>query len=233
MGTVYAVGVGPGSQDYVTDIVRKIIQNSDVIAGYKYTLKTIEEFLSDKEVYEITMHSQEEVYQKIKTELGNKTLVVPFTGDVNFSESEVVDRLIEIFDKVCVIPGVSSIQVAAAKARIPLDKAKIITMHITTSIEEKKLELQKALLDGSSVILVPRPWPKNPEKNFMPSEIAVYLKKNGFDTSKIKVHVFESLTNSNESAFVGMVSELEGKVFSDLTVMVFNQTNLESYASFA
>ena len=89
MGTVYAVGVGPGSQDYVTDIVRKIIQNSDVIAGYKYTLKTIGEFISDKEVYEITMHSQEEVYQKIKTKLGNKTLMVPFTGDVNFSESEV------------------------------------------------------------------------------------------------------------------------------------------------
>jgi len=158
---------------------------------------------------------------------------VPFTGDVNFSESEVVDRLIEIFGEVCVIPGVSSIQVAAAKARIPLDKAKIITMHITTSIEEKKLELQKALLDGLSVILVPRPWPKNPEKNFMPSEIAIYLKKNGFNTSKIKVHVFESLTNSNESSFVSMVNELEGKVFSDLTVMVFNQTNLESYASFA
>ena len=67
----------------------------------------------------------------------------------------------------------------------------------------------------------------------MPSEIAVYLKKNGFDTSKIKVHVFESLTNSNESSFISMVNELEGRVFSDLTVMVFNQTNLESYASFA
>ena len=66
----------------------------------------------------------------------------------------------------------------------------------------------------------------------MPSEIAVYLKKNGFNTSKIKVYVFESLTNSNESSFVGMVNELEGKTFSDLTVMVFNQTNLESYASF-
>src|SRR3989338_8048490 len=179
------------------------------------------------------MQSQEEVYQKIKTKLGNKTLVIPFTGDVNFSESEVVDRLIEVFDKVCVVPGISSIQVAAAKARIPLDKAKIITMHVTTSIEAKKLELQKALLDGSSVILVPRPWPKNSEKNFMPSEIAVYLKKNGFNTSKIKVHVFESLTNSNESSFVGMVNELEEKTFSDLTVMVFNQTNLESYASFA
>jgi cobalt-precorrin-7 (C5)-methyltransferase len=233
MGMVYAVGVGPGSQDYVTSVVRKIIQNSDVIAGYKYTLKTIESLLSNKEVYEITIGSQEEVYQKIKTKLGNKTLVVPFTGDVSFSESEVVDRLIEIFGEVQIIPGISSIQVAAAKARVPLDKTKIITMHVTTSIEDKKLELQKALLDGFNVIVVPRPWPKDPERNFMPSEIAVYLRKNGFKTSKIKIHVFESLTNPNESSFVGTVNELEGKVFSDLTVMVFNQTGLESYASFA
>ncbi len=233
MSTVYAVGVGPGSQEYITDIVKKIIQDSDVIAGYKYTLKTIESLLSNKEVYEITMSSQEDVYQKIKTKLGNRTLVVPFTGDVSFSESEVVDRLIEIFGKVQVIPGISSIQVAAAKAKVPLDKAKIITMHVTTSIEDKKLELQKALLDGFSVIVVPRPWPKNPEKNFMPSEIAVYLRKNGFNTSKIRIHVFESLTNHGESSFVGTVNELEGKMFSDLTVMVFNQTKLESYASFA
>ena len=233
MGTVYAVGVGPGSQDWVTDIVRKTIQNSDIVIGYKYTLKTIEGLLSDKEVYEITMGSQEEVYQRIKSKLGNKVLVIPFTGDVNFSESEVVDRLIEVFDNVQIIPGISSIQVAAAKAKVPLDKARIITMHVTTSIEEKKLELQKALLDGFSVILVPRPWPENPTKNFMPSEIAVYLRKNGFNTSKIKVHVFESLTNPSEFSFVGTTNELEGKVFSDLVVMVFNQIKLESYASFS
>ena len=59
--------------------------------------------------------NQEEVYQKISKELDDRVLVVPFTGDVNFSESEVVDRLIEIFGDVEIIPGVSSIQVAASK----------------------------------------------------------------------------------------------------------------------
>ncbi|HXW03106.1 MAG TPA: cobalt-precorrin-7 (C(5))-methyltransferase, partial [Nitrosarchaeum sp.] len=102
----------------------------------------------------------------------------------------------------------------------------------TTSIEEKKLELQKALIDGYDVILVPRPWPSFPEKHFMPSEIARYLKKNGFETSKIRVFVFESLTTENESLFEGVVSELEGKEFSDLSVMVFKQSKLESYAEF-
>jgi precorrin-6y C5,15-methyltransferase (decarboxylating) CbiE subunit len=232
VGEVYAIGVGPGSPRYITDVVKELILYSDIVVGYKYTLKTIERLLVNKEVYEITMQTQEGVYQKIAKTLGEKTLVVPFTGDVNFSESEVVDRLIEIFGNVQLIPGISSIQVAAAKARVPLDKSKVITMHITTSIEEKKIELEKALLDGCSVVLVPRPWPKDPSKNFMQSEIAFYLKDHGFDTSKIKVHVFEFLTTEKETSFVGTVKDLEGKQFSDLSVMVFDQTNLESYINF-
>ena len=232
MGTVYAVGVGPGSPNYVTEIVKKIILDSDFVVGYKYTLNTISDLIQNKEVYEITMDNQEKIYQKINQELGDRVLVVPFTGDVNFSESEVVDRLIEIFGDVEIIPGISSIQVAASKAKTPLDKSKTITMHITTSIEDKKIEVQKALIDGYNVILVPRPWPKDPEKHFMPSEIAKYLKRNGFDTSKMKVQVFEALTTENETCFDGMVNQLEGKEFSDLSVMVFNQATLESYINF-
>ena len=232
MGKVFAVGVGPGKSDNLTEDVKKIILGSDIILGYKYTLNTISDLIQDKQVYEITMENQEGVYQKISKELGDSVLVVPFTGDVNFSESEVVDRLIEIFGDVEIIPGVSSIQVAASKANVPIDKSRVITMHVTTSIEEKKLELQKAIVDGFNIILIPRPWPADPEKHFMPSEIAKYLKENGFDTSKMKVCVFEALTTENETSFEGVVKELEGKVFSDLSVMVISQTKPESYINF-
>ena len=231
MNKVYAVGVGPGSPDYVTGIIKDVVSKCDVVIGYGYTLKTIEGLLDGKQIIEVNMKDQEDAYQKIAGE-ENHTILVPFTGDVNFSESEVVDRLIEIFDEVEIIPGISSTQVAASMAKVPTDKSKVITMHISTSIEEKKLELQKALIDGYSVSLVPRPWPKVPEKHFMPSEIAVYLKKNGFDTSKMIVHVFEAVTTEMESKFEGVVSDLEGKEFSDLCVMVFNQATLESYVNF-
>ena len=232
MGTIYAIGVGPGSPKYVTEIAREIIQNCDVVIGYKYTLKTIEHLLKGKEVHEVTMNNQEESYQEILSVLGNRSLVIPFTGDVNFSESEVVDRLIEVFGKIEIISGISSIQVAASKARVPLDKSKVITMHVTSSIEEKKLDLQKALIDGYNVILVPRPWPKQPDKHFMPSEIALYLKKNNFRTEDMKVHVFEALTTENETCFIGSVKDLEGKEFSDLSVMVFDQNKLDSYMNY-
>ena len=232
MGKVFAVGVGPGSKNYVTETVRKTVESADVVVGYKYTLEAISDLIKDKKIHVITMADQEQTYQNVKKELGNGSLVVPFTGDVNFSESEVVDRLVEIFGDVELVPGISSIQVAASKARVPLDKSKVITMHVTTSIEEKKLDLQKAIIDDQNVVLIPRPWPKDPQKHFMPSEIAFYLKKNNFDTSNIPVHVFESLTNGKEQTFSGFVSELEGKEFSDLSVMVISQTKPESYINF-
>ena len=231
LNKVYAVGVGPGSPSFVPNVIKDVISKCDVVIGYGYTLKTIEGFLNGQQKIEVTMKNQEDAYQKIAAE-DNHTILIPFTGDVNFSESEVVDRLIEVFDEVEVIPGISSIQVAASKARIPIDKSKVITMHVSTSIEEKKLELQKALIDGFSVILVPRPWPNIPEKHFMPSEIAKYLKSAGFETSRMKVYVFEAVTTENETAFEGMVNELEDKEFSDLSVMVFDQAELESYVNF-
>ena len=232
MGKVFAVGVGPGSPNYVTETVRKIIVDADIVVGYKYTLNVIADLIKGKKTYVITMMDQEKIYQYVKKELGDGVLVIPFTGDVNFSESEVVDRLVEIFGDVELVPGISSIQVAASKAQVPLDKSKVITMHVTTPIEEKKLELQKAVIDGQSVILIPRPWPNDPQKHFMPSEVAFYLKKNGFDTPKIPVHVFESLTNGKEQTFTGSVQDLEGKEFSDLSVMVISQTKPESYINF-
>jgi len=231
LNKVYAVGVGPGSPSFVPNVIQDVISKCDVVIGYGYTLKTIESFLNGQQKIEVTMKNQEDAYQRIAAE-DNHTILVPFTGDVNFSESEVVDRLIEVFDEVEIIPGISSVQVAAAKARVPIDKSKVITMHVTTPIEEKKLDLQKALIDGFSVILVPRPWPKIPEKHFMPSEIAKYLKNNGFKTTRMKVHVFEAVTTENETAFEGVVSELEGKEFSDLSIMVFDQAELESYINF-
>ena len=165
----------------------------------------------------------------------NDICTVPFTGDVNFSESEVVDRLLHLFgdENVQIIPGISSIQIAAAKSRVPLDKSNIITFHVTGDIEEKKIEMVKSIVDKKSVILVPRPWPSDPSKNFMPSEISLFIKERGLDTSKIDVWVFENLTNDEkETTFTGKMSSLENKNFSDLSVMVIDQNKRQTYLEF-
>ena len=55
MNKVYAVGVGPGSPDFVTDVIKDVVSKCDVVIGYGYTLKTIEGFLDGKQVIEVTM----------------------------------------------------------------------------------------------------------------------------------------------------------------------------------
>lgn len=236
-GRVYAVGVGPGSPRYLTAIAEEIIRGCDIVVGYEYTLRTIRHLLGPgKTVHTVTMSSQEGVLQSVAAELRagaeEKTVVVPFTGDASFSESEVVDRLAEIFGGVQIIPGISSVQVAAAMAGVPLDKSRVITMHVTPPIEGKKEEMRQALASGLSVVLIPRPWPKRPDKHFMPSEVAAHLREHGFDTGAMRVSVFESLTTEQQARFDGTVSELEGREFSDLCVVVFNQSEPDSYMNY-
>jgi cobalt-precorrin-7 (C5)-methyltransferase len=232
---LYVVGVGPGSPLYLTDIAKEAIRKCHYIMGYKYTLKTIETIIdkSRQKVSEITLWNQEVVYLDIYKKMkNNEYCAVPFTGDASFSESEVVDRLLEIFgdDNVEILPGISSIQVAAAKTKVPLDKAHIATFHVTGDIEKKKKELIHAVNEGKSVILLPRPWSGDLTKRFMESDVAMFLKKNGIKTSALNTFVFEYLTNKEkETAFKGKVSELEGQEFSDLSVMVIDQTKRQTY----
>src|SRR6185437_16492383 len=233
-GKLFVVGVGPGSSEYLTDIVKYKITKSRYIAGYSHTLSIIRHLLDPtwQRISEVTIDSQDDIYKNIFDRMEtNEYCTVPFTGDVNFSESEVIDRLLEIFgeDNVEMIPGISSIQVASSKSMIPLDKATIITFHVTGDIEEKKLDLVKAVVDKKSIILVPRPWPSNPSKNFMPSEISLFLKENEIDTSKINVWIFENLTNEEkETVFRGKMDLVENKKFSDLSVMVIDQNTRQT-----
>jgi cobalt-precorrin-7 (C5)-methyltransferase len=223
----------------LTDAAKYAITKSRYVIGYKYSLAIIKGVIdkNKQQVFEITMQNQETVYNDVYNKMVHDDYcTVTFTGDVNFSESEVVDRLLEIFgdDNVEIIPGISSIQIAAAKSKVPLDKACVITFHVSGDIEAKKMELIDAVVNGKSVILLPRPWPKDPKKNFMQSDIAIFLRENGVDTSSIKVCVFEHLTqDGKETVFKGKISNLEGKYFDPLSVMVIDQVQRQTYLQFA
>lgn len=236
---LYVVGVGPGSAKYLTDYSKEVIKKSHFIIGYKYTISTISHLIDNSscQIFEVTMKNQEEIYLNVFNNLmkDGEICSVPFTGDVNFSESEVVDRLLDLFgdENVEVIPGISSIQLASARSMVPLDKSTVITFHVTGDIEEKKLDLIKSVVDQKNVILLPRPWPSVPSKNFMPSDISLFIKEKGVDTSKIDVWIFENLTNNKkETIYKGKLNSIENKEFSDLSVMVIDQNKRQTYLEF-
>lgn len=234
---LFLVGVGPGSHNYLTDIVKQVIIKSSYIIGYHYTLSTIRHLLDTKNqnIIEVTMLSQDQIYQQVYDQMKNdEYCTIPFTGDVNFSESEVVDRLLQIFGdtNVEIIPGISSIQVAASKTKIPLDKSAILTFHVTKKIDREKKDLVNAIRSKKSVIMLPRPWNGNKEKQFMESDIAYFLRANGIETTDLKAWVFEFLTRENEKIFTGKVSDLEDRSFDPLSVMVIDQAERGSYMDF-
>ena len=236
-GKLFVVGVGPGSSEYLTDIAKYKIIKSRYIAGYSHTLSIIKHLFDPtwQRISEVTMDSQDDIYKNIFDQMEtDEYCTVPFTGDVNFSESEVIDRLLEIFgeDNVEMIPGISSIQVAASRSKVPLDKAAIFTFHITEDIEGRKEELLNAVRNKRSVILLPRPWPKNRERQFMESDIALFLRNNMLQTDNLDVWVFEFLTKGNERIFRGKVSELEERQFDPLSVMVIDQVKRRTYLEF-
>ena len=234
---LFVVGVGPGSPKYLTYAAREAVAQSHYIVGYRYTLSTIEDIIdkSRQQVFQVTIETQEDIYQNIYAKMKDgECCTIPFTGDVNFSESEVVDRLLEIFGScnVEMIPGISSIQSQPARAHVPTDHAFIVTFHVTDDIEQKKQEMLQAVRQRLSVIILPRPWPRDRSRHFMQSEIAKFLRKSGIDTTNLKVWVFEHLTTEKETMFKGIIADLEGKEFSDLSVMVIDQIMRKTYLDF-
>ena len=217
MGKVYVVGVGPGSPEYVTDKAKQVIAKSDIVIGYKHSLDVIRSLLDGKDVRQITLKTQEEVYGDVSKNLNGKTCSVTFTGDPDFSESEIVDRLIQIFGDVEIVPGISSIQVAASKSKIPIDKSALITFHITGTIEREKAILLEAIKNDRNVIMLPRPWA------FMPADVVEFLKQNGIDLKKFNVDIYEFLTLSNERVTKSSMSEIPKREYSDLCVMVIHK----------
>jgi len=84
MNKVFAVGVGPGSPKYVTDIVKDAISQCDVVIGYGYTIKTIEEYVKGKKILEVTMQNQEEAYQEIAKELKDVSDIYILGRGINY-----------------------------------------------------------------------------------------------------------------------------------------------------
>ena len=215
---VYLVGVGPGNADYLTDKVKDIIRRSDIIIGYRYTINIIRHLIDGKDVRYITINTQDDVYKEVYEEIKDrdKICTIPFTGDINFSEFEMVERIVSVFgsDNIVIEPGISSIQVAAARSKVALDKSRIITFHVTGDIEDRKRLLIEALKSKDIVILLPRPW------DFMPNDIAEFLKDNGISLDRFYAEVYEHLTLEDERVTRARLDKLPKKDYSDLTVMV-------------
>jgi cobalt-precorrin-7 (C5)-methyltransferase len=214
MAKIIIVGAGPGSPDYVTQIAKKTVRNAEMVIGAE---RALDLFSGDVkgELLKLTAKNMNETLSKaVDSAQKGKSVVILSTGDPGFS------GLLKTFSKVTrgksvdveVIPGISSVQVCAARLSIPWDELSLFSFHDGVGAE-KKAKLLGVIKDGRDALLLPDP------KNFSPAQAAKFLIESGVDAGT-PVFVCENLTLSDERIVNSTLGAVARSSFSPLCVMV-------------
>jgi len=213
MGKLKLVGIGPGSPDYITPIAKKSVQNAEIVIGAKRALNLFQDHIKGESLPLTAQNVKESLKYAVESAEAGKNVTILSTGDPGFSG--LLGSLINIAGKnvdVDVIPGISSIQVCAARLRMRWDTADLLSFHGEAS-HEKKMRLVEALKDGKKVMLLPDP------KSFSPTDIAKFLIDHGID-KETSVSVCENLTLGNERTVTSTLDGILKQNFDLLCVMV-------------
>jgi len=204
MSKLYVVGIGPGSRDYLTQAACNAVNNSDTVIGSK---RALDLFKTDSQKIEISAKNMNESLKEALDKVENgKTVAILSTGDPGFSG--VLKPILNLKSgiEIEVIPGVSSVQLCAAKLKIPWDDADLITMH-GKGISEEILDI---IDNGKPLIILP---------NFKPDELAKFLIENGVDKNR-KIAVCEKLSYEDEKIVESTLKDISGMKFSHMCVVV-------------
>ncbi|MCL1977014.1 MAG: precorrin-6y C5,15-methyltransferase (decarboxylating) subunit CbiE [Candidatus Bathyarchaeota archaeon] len=209
------VGVGPGSADYVTPIVRKIVSEAQIVIGAQRSLNLFNDNIHG-EVHVLTAKNLNDLLTyAVESAKKNKNVAVLSTGDPGFSGlfKSVLNTKLITASEINVVPGISVVQVCAAKLGLCWDEMCLFTFHQGNVNDVKKAELAACLKAGRNVMLLPD------AKAFSPKEIAAYLVKSGFDPNT-SVFICENLTLSDEKIIPSSLEGISAVDFSALCVMV-------------
>ena len=205
MSKLYLVGSGPGSSDYLTTAAIKVVGSVDVLVGSQRALDLFPGFVGDTLV--LRARNMDEMMKKsIALVDEGKNVAILSTGDPGFSG--VLKPILNLRDDLDleVIPGISSLQLAAARLQLPWDQVNLLTLH-----GKGNSEIILDFLDnGKPTIVLP---------DFRVEKLAQFLLENGTRPER-KVAVCEKLSYPDERLFKGRLEEVAHMEFSYLCVMV-------------
>ncbi|MCC7563533.1 MAG: precorrin-6y C5,15-methyltransferase (decarboxylating) subunit CbiE [Methanobacterium sp.] len=205
MAKLYLVGTGPGSSDYLTEAAIKASESVDVLVGSQRALDLFPGFSG--ETLLLKARNMDEMMKKsVSLVEDGKNVAILSTGDPGFSG--VLKPIMNIRDDLDleVVPGISSLQLAAARLQISWDDVNLITLHGKGN-SDAVLDL---LDNGKATIVLP---------DFRVEKLAQFLIGNGINPER-KVTVCERLSYPDERLFTGTVKEVASEEFSYLCVMV-------------
>ncbi|WP_137286007.1 cobalt-precorrin-7 (C(5))-methyltransferase [Halorussus salinisoli] len=242
---VHAVGIGPGNLDYLTPRGERAIREADVVVGFE----TVVEFVADRTDADLMTCGYADEGETLSAfaervadgETGTAVLM----GDPNHSGYQFVGKVEQAVERalgerevrstsnasgrtesadecpVRVIPGISSLQMAASRARTPMETSAFVTLHKSGDISPD-LDRLRAAVGDRNLLVLPRPF------DWMPGDVAAELLDAGGSPS-LEALVCEHLTHDEESitrTTLGDLAESAGGTgredtpFSDLSVLV-------------
>lgn len=205
MSKLYVVGIGPGSEDYLTFKAIKVVDSVEVLMGSRRALKLFPGSVGEK--IELDAKDMKASFERAVSEVQHgKSVALLSTGDPGFSG--VLKPVLDLSGpiEVEVVPGVSSIQLCAAKLQMPWDEANLITLHG----KGVSPELLEAMENEKTTMILP---------NFNVREVAEFLMDNGVDSGR-EVAICEKLSYPDERVVKMPLKDVLGNDFSYMCVMV-------------
>jgi cobalt-precorrin-7 (C5)-methyltransferase len=227
---ITCIGIGPGDIGYLTQRGAELIKSADLVAGFDAVVNIVRSLVPPQaEIVTMGYKDQTSKLEEVaRAHHAGKKCVVAFMGDIHFSGFQFLERV----ERACghtveTLPGISSAQILASRARVCFDETSFVTFHRRGDLEPFKRHLVHALADERNAIVIPRPW------DFMPREIVQFLLEQGV-SAEHETEVWENLTSA-EAHWQGKLCQCRVE-FSDMCIMLIRSlhpmpSQLEAVAS--
>ena len=213
-GKIYIVGIGPGSKEYLTLKAVVCVKDSDYTVG---STRAIELFSDVKNTIAFNVKELlDKLEEGVDLAIDGNTVSILSTGDPGFSG--VLNTVLRIskekgfpHENIEVIPGISSLQLAAARNHIQWDSANVMTFHGRENIED----ILEVINNGKVTIALPSRKVK---------DMAQFLLDNGVSENR-QVTVCERLSYPDEKIVSTSLKNIAQSEFTYMCIMVIESKN--------
>ena len=208
-GKIYIIGIGPGSSEYLTKKALDTVKDSDYTVGSTRAIDLFDD-VNNKIAFNVK-DLLDKLNEGVKLACEGNTVSILSTGDPGFSG--VLNTVLRLSDEqnfpkdmIEVIPGISSLQLAAARCHIQWDNANVMTFHGRENIED----ILPVINNGKVTIALPSRKVK---------DMAQFLLDNGVEADR-RVMVCERLSYPDEKIVEATLNEIASSEFTYMCIMI-------------
>ena len=225
-GKIFAIGIGPGGLDLLAPRAREVLENADVVVGYRPYLDLLGDLISDKEVVSTGMRGEVARCQSAITKARQGSMVaVVSSGDagiygmagllIELEETEEKPLIIEV------VPGITAANAAAAALGAPLmnDFAVLSLSDWLTPLEEVKRRV-KAVAAADLVCVLYNPQSRS-RRELLPEVIDEFVEARGNLTV---VGTVRNAGREGQECWLGNIAELPVPEIDMVTVVLIGNS---------